>query len=189
MDRGQAVDIERIQLDLAGASKELEKQRQEIAELKFKLKVADEHCASYIAAFVGEEFESAIASLEKKKDATQTDSNGDRATLNNEILAWGNALKILLKHTGKESATVKALAKSLIEKPVDARERPKMEEIIATLISMVPDFPADNPYKAAGLMRVQADLNGIPFPSSDETVKKYLEAAQSRATQGGKSWD
>ena len=183
------MDVENVQRDLASANEELEKRRQEIAELKFKLKFADELCVSHMAAFAGEEFERMIASLEKKKDSTQADSNGDRATLNIEIKAWGDALKILLKHTGKESATVKALAKSLIEKPVDARERPKMEEIIATLISMVPDFPADNPYKAAGLMRVQADLNGIPFPSSDETVKKYLEAAQSRATQGGKSWD
>lgn len=179
--------VENLQRDLASANEELERQRQEIAELKFKLKVADERCASHIAVFAGEEFERMITSLENKKDASQAGSHGDRATLNNEIKAWNDALKVLLKHTAKESATVKALAKSLGEKPLDKRSEAKMEGIIATLVSMIADFPVDAPYKAAELMRVHADLHSIPFPSSNETVKKYLEAAQNRATRDGKS--
>ena len=49
------MDVENVQRDLASANEELEKRRQEIAELKFKLKFADELCVSHMAAFAGEE--------------------------------------------------------------------------------------------------------------------------------------
>lgn len=182
------MDIEKMQLDLANANEELEKQRQEIAELKSKLNFADAHFASHIAVFTGDEFERKIAALRKDKDAVLPNSSGDRAILSAELTAWEDALKILLKHTGKESTTVKALAKSLKEKPADPRERAKMEEIIATLISMIPEFPANTPYKAAELIRFNADSKGIPCPSI-VTVKKYLVAAQDRAARGSKILD
>lgn len=167
--------------DVAKANEKIKAQAKEIAELKFKLSATDEHCASFLAAYIGCEFQAKIDSLSRAKDAalsSGTDGIG-LTVLTTELNAWQDAKKILLGHTALESTTAKALATSLKQKPFDKREKASMERIIAALAAMA-DLDLSQPSKAAVALAAAA-AGRVALPKSPTTVETHLEAAFLRA--------
>ncbi|MDN4546375.1 hypothetical protein [Pseudomonas sp. C32] len=69
------------------------------------------------------------------------------------------------------------------EKPLHPSERKSVGQIIAALAAMA-KLDLSTPYKADLTLRESAASNGLEFPSSPETVKKFLKDA---AAQAGKA--
>ncbi len=172
-------DIEKQLMGSLKASEPTDPKDKEIADLKHQLAIADERCASFMAAFVGDAFERKIASLKKAKEEALSNRNGgtDLVAITFALTAWDEALKILFEHTAKDSAALKALAKSPQEKPLDKRVETSMLKIIAALLNMATQLSGKSLNGKIDKIRERATLSGIPFPASNDTVSPHLKAA------------